>query len=337
MVCKQEFQQTRKQLTCSKKCRYTSTSKAKKDEKFLSTLWAEVGKENIKNKVNNFHSPLMIYDFLNRDFSHILKMFNINKRKFRNIINKQFIFDISGYNRQQNHFKLQYKFPKETSLEQLKIIQKEYAQKGQKETIKIRNKKHAFNKKQSLEYWLSVFKDENEAKKALDKHKKESSPFCIEFYLRRGYSEVVGRKEMLKLNCMGALAALKKCQKPRTENTIKEILEKNNIEYVAQYKVKLKKEEKEFRKSFYVYDFYLPKLNVLIDCHGTYWHCDPRIYKSGDNIKFAGKDEISVNFVWDIDAHRKKIALIRKYRYVVFWELDLKEGCDEKVISILRN
>lgn len=288
--------------------------------------------------INQNHSYLMIYDLLKRDYPQFFEYKNYSKSGFIKFMKAAgFTFDLLKYNSQQNYFKLQYKFPASTSLDELKKIQKQQAQDGQKKTIQIRKQDTAFNKKQSLQYWMSVCNDKQAAKKALDKYKKEASPFCMEFYIKRGYNEADARKHILRLNCMGALAALKKVQKPKTEEIVKNILEKNNIEYVCQYKIKLKKEEKRFRKSFYVYDFYLPKLNVLIDCHGTYWHCDPRIYKSGDKIKFAGREKVIVDAIWDIDNHRKEVALTRNYKYYVLWELDLKEWSDERIVSVLRN
>lgn len=285
---------------------------------------------------NKNHSYLMIYDLLKRDYPQFFEYKNYSKSGFIKFMRSAgFTFNLEKYNKQQNWYKLQYRYPKETSIEQLKAIQKQLAQKGQKKLVEIRKKQPLYHPEYGLQHWIDVVGNEHDAKIALEKYKRERSPFCIDFYLKREFTEKQGRKEILKLNCMGALAALKVIQKPKTEEKIKQVLEKNNIEYTHQYRVRLKKDEQAFRKRFYVYDFYIPSKNLLIDCNGTYWHCDPRIYKNTDTVKFPGREKIPVELVWDVDAHRKTIAEKKKYNYSVIWELDLCGDINEKIMGLL--
>lgn len=304
----------------------------------LEALKETITIQKIVDLLKQNHSFGMIYDLIKRDFPKIYNVLPTSKSGFIKFMHRNnFSFDVEQYNKQQNWFKLQYRYPKGTSDEQLKAIQKLSAQSGQKKTVEIRKQSAIYHPEYGLQYWINITGNEQDANIALEKYKRTRSPFCVDFYLKRGFTENEGRKEILKLNCMGAMAALKTTQKPKTEEKIKEVLDKNNIEYTHQYKVRLKKDERCFRKRFYIYDFYIPSKNLLIDCNGTYWHCDPRVYKNGDIVKFPGREKIPVELVWQIDAHRKTIAENKRYNHSVVWELDLCGDINEKIMGLLRD
>lgn len=202
----------------------------------------------------------MIYDLLKKNYPQFFEYKNYSKSGFIKFMKScGFSFDVEKYNKSPQAFKLQYK----SSLNSIK----EDSRKGQKKTVSIRNKNKNYNPKQSLEYWIKLGLNKKEAQLKLDEYKKSNSPFSETFYLKRGYTEQQAKEKCMELYVLGALASLKKTQKPKTENIIKSILEKENIHYVQQYPVSLNKEERSFRKRKYVYDFYLPDFKTIIECN----------------------------------------------------------------------
>ncbi len=98
---------------------------------------------------------------------------------------------------------------------------------------------------------------------------------------------------------------------PKTslEKTFATLLDTLEKEYTEQYSIKGR-----------WYDFYLPKHNLIIETHGTFWHADPRFYQPplySVQEKIIKKDNI-----------KKEIALSKDYKYAVFWEYDVNNTPD---------
>jgi G:T-mismatch repair DNA endonuclease (very short patch repair protein) len=77
-------------------------------------------------------------------------------------------------------------------------------------------------------------------------------------------------------------------------------------------------------------DIFIPKLNLIIEFNGDYWHCNPKKYNADYYNQVKGK---TAKELWDYD--KNKIDLIRSYGYnlEVVWESDLKE--DNTIINKL--
>lgn len=77
-------------------------------------------------------------------------------------------------------------------------------------------------------------------------------------------------------------------------------------------------------------DIYIPKLNLIIEYNGDYWHCNPKKYKPDyyHQVKQATAKEL-----WEYD--KNKIDLIKKsgYNLEIVWESDLKS--DPTIINKL--
>jgi len=75
-------------------------------------------------------------------------------------------------------------------------------------------------------------------------------------------------------------------------------------------------------------DIYVPKLNLIIEYFGDYWHCNPIKYKED---YFNQKKNKYAKEIWEYDS--KKIDLIRNngYNLEVIWESELKN--DNKLIN----
>lgn len=106
----------------------------------------------------------------------------------------------------------------------------------------------------------------------------------------------------------------------KQELKIENILNKNNFYNKPQYWVKNKS-----------YDFHLGG-KILLEVNGTYWHCDPRFYKSDDIVKF-GEEICLASDVWDKDKKKMELAESYGYKVIYLWENEINKYTDEEIFN----
>ena len=123
----------------------------------------------------------------------------------------------------------------------------------------------------------------------------------------------------------------KKTTKPKSQRKYKygtskleddfarEFLDKVGVEYVYQF------EAKDIGRFF---DFYLPKLNLIIEIDGDFWHGNPDKYEK-DELRGHQKRAQRV------DEYKTKWALMHSIPILRFWESDIRKN-PKKVMTILK-
>lgn len=79
-------------------------------------------------------------------------------------------------------------------------------------------------------------------------------------------------------------------------------------------------------------DIYIPKLNLIIEYFGDYWHCNPLKY----NAEYINvKKNLTAKEIWEYD--KNKLELIKSYGYnlEVIWESELKLN-NNKLLTIIK-
>lgn len=105
----------------------------------------------------------------------------------------------------------------------------------------------------------------------------------------------------------------------KAEKEIKHFFDKNNIECITQFRIK---------GIQYIYDFFLPKYNLIIEYNGDYWHANPKIYQSGSIIKVQKLGEVIVDTIWERDKIKKELAEQQGYKIIYIWEKDYQLNKD---------
>ncbi len=124
---------------------------------------------------------------------------------------------------------------------------------------------------------------------------------CNKVYTIRKY-----RKNISKYCC-------KQCKNEHLKNVISEYLEKNNIEYISQHPM----------YDRFVVDFYLPKLDIIIEVLGDYWHGHPDTY--GENKKpLTDKQKINKKK----DNFKESFLKENGHTVYMIWERDIYKGIE---------
>lgn len=72
--------------------------------------------------------------------------------------------------------------------------------------------------------------------------------------------------------------------------------------------------------------------NILIDVNSDFWHANPNIYKSNDNLNFPfGK--IKARVIWNRDNYKQQLAV--GYKIIYIWEFDIKNLDDMELSKFM--
>lgn len=102
----------------------------------------------------------------------------------------------------------------------------------------------------------------------------------------------------------------------KIELKIEEILKEYLIDY-----------EKQKYIDKFIYDFYLKKLNTLIEVNGDYWHANPNKYKK-DDVLIYPNGNFKASDIWSRDENKINFAIKNNYKIITIWEYDINKHID---------
>jgi G:T-mismatch repair DNA endonuclease (very short patch repair protein) len=125
--------------------------------------------------------------------------------------------------------------------------------------------------------------------------------------MQRFYSEATKTKRALKIEFFGSKSKASATEGEETsiEKFVREILEAAEIPF---------KEQKSIR--FINVDFFLPEHSTVVQVHGDYWHCHPKLYpepKNNIQRKNIEKDKVANEIIKGAEFHLIEV-----------WEDDIK-------------
>ena len=276
--------------------------------------------EKIKELLEMNYSFGMIKDMIQRDYlesetNEIVKLIICDKKHqvFANILkNQNLSFDFKKYNKMPQHWKLQYRFPKEYTEEMIKQEIKKTSSAGQKITVEKRKKAGTYYNQYFDKSW---------------------SPLTLDFYLKKGWTEERAKQRIKNICSNGAKKTLKNGSISSIEEKIKQLLIDKGIIFSHQYYVINNKTE-DTRRNF-VYDFLIVDKNIIIEVNGDFFHANPIFYKEEDMLSHPG-GSISAKDIWERD--KRKIDFIENmgYKTVVLWEYEINHHFDivkERIVN----
>lgn len=78
-----------------------------------------------------------------------------------------------------------------------------------------------------------------------------------------------------------------------------------------------------------LYDIFIPKLNLLVEVNGDYWHGNPLIYDANYKIR----TNLYARDKWEQDKHKNLLAVNKGYNTLTLWENQIN---DDSYISIIK-
>jgi len=309
--------------------KFDSKKKALARQEFLDSL-THVGLTTVELKrlASDLHYSLsMIYDLIVRDHNDIVTRFRFSKRSIVNLFHKLgIVHNNKLYLRLPQEVKLQFKYPKGTSLEEIKKICSQQSSKGAKTTHRIRKAWDAYTPKNNTEYYLNKGYSLDEANVKSSAFRKSKSPFSRSF---SNYQQLAADDVLELIRELSRNRGLKGLVSMRARNS------KLELRVVSELLNKDIHCETQKILGKFAYDVFVPRFNLIIEVNGTYWHADPRVYNADDLIQFP-YGQVKASEKWSKDEIKLAYARSIGYNVCVLWEADLKkEGyLDEFIKSI---
>ena len=86
-------------------------------------------------------------------------------------------------------------------------------------------------------------------------------------------------------------------------------------------------------KKIYFFDFYIPKIKLVIELNGDYWHCNPKIYR--EDYVHELRHLVAIE-IWKIDEERENtIRDEMGLNLIVVWENDIRKNRKEIISSLV--
>jgi very-short-patch-repair endonuclease len=214
-------------------------------------------------------------------------------------------FSLEKYNKKPQAWKVQFRFPKTFTIDQIGEEIRRTSREGQQITVARRKQNDSYANREFRSEW---------------------SPLMMDFYLSRGWTVEQAERRLVSIRTSGAKAALKRCQKPSTECKIAAILGSLMIAHSSQFE--LPNENPADKRSCFIYDFLLPDTKTIIEVNGDYFHANPIFYKEEDVIHLPSGPQ-KVSDLWAKDKRKIDFAISKGYNVLVIWEYDLNHRPDK--------
>jgi G:T-mismatch repair DNA endonuclease (very short patch repair protein) len=135
----------------------------------------------------------------------------------------------------------------------------------------------------------------------------------LSFYLERTDKAIIHRLSFLKLNSNTS-------KYTNIEIVVKNIFDKHNIKYMYDTRIS--------NNAMFRPDFYLKEKNLIVECYGDYWHCNPEIV-----LELTPIQEIKVAK----DIEKQEFYKNEGFNLLIFWESDILSENFEEILLLKIN
>lgn len=78
-------------------------------------------------------------------------------------------------------------------------------------------------------------------------------------------------------------------------------------------------------------DFFIKEINTVVETYGTFWHCDPRLWKATDIHPLRNKTAFDI---WTFDQINQK-KFLKEHNVIVLWEDDYSKDKLSEALSVI--
>jgi len=196
-------------------------------------------------------------------------------------------------------------------------------------THAVRKKKAHYNPKQTTQHWIDLGFSPADAQLKAREFKRSCSPFTVEFWKRKGFSEEQAQEKATALHVRGGTATCAAQDKKFVSKLEQDIFEQ------LQSRISRSLKQQHAINWQFVYDICDLEKKKIIEVNGTYWHADSRVYPKDDMIVCNGLTAAAVHAR---DIEKSEYAKNFGYQVLVIWEIDWhadKELSLQKMIEFL--
>ena len=320
--------------------KYNSSNRKQKSAKLWSDradlLHLAIPRSEMLRLLNEEHRTFKaIYALLERDHLEIFQALDIKYQAFFALMKREGYAVTTQSAKTSTAYRRQFQFPATTPLDEIEKLSRLESRLGQEKTVKARKENGTYGLQYTAPFWESKGMTKKEAEVQAKLHGRQTSPLCVEFWLKKGKSLEDAKSEVSRIAVAGALGSLRKSHKPKTEKRLAAFLDEMGVNYRTQFKVSIPANERKYRKRVYVFDFLIED-HLIVDCHGLFWHASPEIYADDDLVPLPGR-KVLARDIWAVDNHRMKIAIKAGYDYQVVWENKERKFIDEVLVKDCSN
>lgn len=166
--------------------------------------------------------------------------------------------------------------------------------------------------KTNLENYVKKYGKEEGIKRYEERNKKIGRANTLGWYIEK-YGEIEGleKYDVFRKKKHKAFGPNKSIR----SKIINNILDKNNISYIEEYKY-----VNEIEKNGAL-DFYIPELKIVIEYYGDYWHCNPKFYNENYYHKIMKRFAYEI---WEKDKTRIDYLFNHEFKknitILIIWE-----------------
>jgi very-short-patch-repair endonuclease len=171
-----------------------------------------------------------------------------------------------------------------------------------------------------------------------------SSHWTTKYWVKRGYDEAeaksmvsdLQRRDLKyftdKYGAKDGFIRYSNHVKAKISNSVgKSYIEKDMIEYCKSiYKSTEHNHPIKTKHGNYVVDAFIPEKNLIIECFGDYWHCNPKFW---DSDKYHQHLHMTAKEKQKLDNKRIKNLKAEGYSVIVLWETDIKKDGFKKLLK----
>lgn len=310
----------------------------KRFEEFKSSILLWKSEEQIRCLYDSGHSLQQVLSLFRHEKSSVFKpsdedsVFHLKDQRLLLLLRR-----VVPYSKEQHTlhlsmpqwWKIRFRHLDKTDEEVKQLVQHQL-QRWASNTHDIRRKKDApYNSKQTLQYWIGTGLSTEDAQRKLLEYKRSCSPFTVEFWKNKGFSESEAQEKTNALHKRGGVASCTSLDKKFVSKLERDIFSALQERFTRSLKPQHCIDGK------FVYDICDLKSRKIIEVNGTYWHADPRVYSSVNMLVCNG---LTVSAVRERDV--AKLEHAKKFGYDVFvvWEIDWhadREATIQKMLTFL--
>lgn len=160
-------------------------------------------------------------------------------------------------------------------------------------------------------FCIHCFNKNTIGKKRPEGFKKDQSKRALEWYAANPEQKIIRRDRMRASWTTGAITPQLRKSPPRSKAELKFF---DKLQEISPYEIKSNHTIKNSDGSWMMPDIVIPRLDLVIEFYGDYWHANPKKYRPNDMMHSKIASD-----VWSFDRIRES-NILKQYELMIVWQ-----------------